>query len=439
MANNSLKARVRVAVCVVVGTLGAVGCADIEDDASELAEVDGVSVNEVRWPRRDAGSQVNDASAGDASTSQGDAALPGDASAPVDSAVADGSVVDSAVIDSGALAVDAAASQPDASTPPAPSGICAVPAAAQLEDVSHPTTVVGSGSPASCTSSAFVAAVATGGVITFNCGASPVTITLDQTAKVFNDKSQKVVIDGGGKVTLSGGGKVRILYQNTCDSKQVYTTAHCDNQEFPQLTVQNLTFVDGNAKSEALGGGGAVYAQGGRLKVLNSRFYNNVCADVGPDVGGGAVRALMQYQGLPAYVVGSVFGGQEGRGNVCSNGGALSSIGVSYTVLNSTLSYNKAIGNGANPAKAGTPGGGSGGAIYNDGNTFTLDICGSTLDHNTANEGGGAIFYVSNDRSGTLKISDSTLQLNPSGKFETLPGIFVLAKGDPVIVRSTIK
>ncbi len=316
-------------------------------------------------------------------------------------------------------------------------GSCAVPAEAQLEDVSRPTTVVGSGTPASCTGAQFVAAVAKGGIITFNCGPDPVTITLTQTAKVFNDKGPKIVIDGGGKVTLSGGGKVRILYQNTCDEAQVWTTSHCQDQDHPQLTVQNLTFVDGNAKSESEGGG-AIFAQGGRLKVLNSRFYGNVCADTGPDVGGGAVRTLMQYHGLPAYVVDSTFG-QSGRGNVCSNGGALSSIDVSYTVLNSVLSYNQAVGSGANPAKAGTPGGGSGGAVYNDGNTFTLTLCGSTVEHNQANEGGGAIFFVSNDRSGSLLVRDSTLLDNPSGEFENFPGIFALAKSDPTFTNSTVK
>src|SRR5262245_43037768 len=66
-------------------------------------------------------------------------------------------------------------------------GHCAVPAAAQLEDVSQPRTVVGSGTPAGCTSDAVVAAVAQGGVITFNCGPDPVTITLDRTAKIIND------------------------------------------------------------------------------------------------------------------------------------------------------------------------------------------------------------------------------------------------------------
>jgi hypothetical protein len=360
----------------------------------------------------------------------------------------EGSVLD-VESDAGALAylgdagrtsiADGATTTPTNPIPPVvPDGTCTVPKEAALEDVSSPTTVVGNGTPASCTGAAFVAAVAKGGIITFACGASPVTITLDQPAKVFNDKSQKVVIDGGNLVTLSGANKTRILYQSTCDEKQVWTTSHCDNQEFPQLTVQNLSFAGGNAKNTPEGSGGAIYASGGRLKIVNSRFVDNVCADVGPDVGGGAVRAMQQYNGLPVYVVGSTFGGESGSGNVCSNGGALSSIGVSFTVLNSSFRDNQAIGRGANPAQAGTPGGGNGGAIYNDGNTFKLSLCGTTIEHNHANEGGGAIFFVSNDRSGQLTIESSTLRDNPSAKFENFPGMFVLAKADPTITSSTV-
>jgi len=309
-----------------------------------------------------------------------------------------------------------------------------VPTEAQAEVVSSPRTVVGTGSAASCTSAAFVAAVANGGVITFNCGSQPVTITVSDTAKVVNNAATKVVIDGGGKVTLSGAGQRRILYMNTCDPAQVWTTSHYANQDHPQLTLQNLTFVDGMAGgTNAAGayGGGAVFARGGRLKIVNSRFFRNGCDATGPDVGGGAVRALDQFNGLPLYVVNSTFGGRSDLGNVCSNGGALSSIGASYTVINSLLTDNRAIGTGANPARAGTPGGGSGGAIYNDGNTFHLRVYGSRLANNRANEGGGAIFFVSNDLTGTLGISNSVLQSNPSAGFETpgLPGIFYLGAG----------
>jgi len=335
------------------------------------------------------------------------------------------------------------------SGPPAgnPNGTCPVPAEAAAEDVSRPTSVIGDGTAASCTSDAVVEAVARGGVITFDCGPDPITITLDRTAKIFNDTGPKIVIDGGGKVTLGGGGARRILYMNTCDQAQVWTTSHCQNQDHPQLTVQNLTFVDGNAAGLDPDGGGAIFARGGRLKIVNSRFFHNACDETGPDVGGASVRTLSQYQPagasepLPVYVVHSTFGGAAELGNRCSNGGGLSSIGVSHTVINSLFTFNSAIGHGANPAKSGTPGGGSGAGIYNDGNRFTLSLCGVEMTDNTAREGGGAIFFVSNDRSGSLVIDRSVLRRNASQGFETqgFPGIFVLASGPPRVTDSVLE
>ncbi len=343
----------------------------------------------------------------------------------------------------GALAAASiVASSAAAAAPPTgnPDGHASVPAEAQAVDTSHPDHVIGDGTPQSCTTAAVVAAVAQGGVITFDCGPEPVTIEMTETAKVFNNTGPEIVIDGGGLVTLSGRGERRVLYMNTCDPAQVWTTSHCQNQDHPRLTVQNLTFIDGNAKGDDPDGGGAIFVRGGRFKVVNSRFFGNVCDDVGPDVGGAAIRVLSQHNGEPVYVVNSTFGGAPGYGNTCSNGGGISSIGVSWTVINSLFSHNDAIGNGANPAQGGTPGGGSGGAIYNDGNTFTLRILGTRIEYNHAKEGGGAIFFVSNDRSGSLIIEDSVLVANPSDGFETrgYPGIFVLANGDPMVVSSII-
>lgn len=322
-----------------------------------------------------------------------------------------------------------------------PDGSGYVPDEAQLESVTHPDVIIGDGSPQSCTSQAVVDAVAGGGIIVFDCGPDPVTIEMMQPARVFNDTGPAIVLDGGGLVTLSGRGQNRILYMNTCDPDLVWTTSHCQDQDHPSLTVQNLTFVDGNSKGNDPDGGGAIWVRGGRFKIVNSRFFNNVCDDVGPDVGGAAVRVFSQYHGLPVYVVQSTFGGGEGYGNVCSNGGGLSSIGVSYTVINSLFSHNSAIGYGANPSRAGAPGGGSGGAIYNDGNTFTLTIVDTIIEDNHANEGGGAVFFVSNDRSGTLRIEDSTLRRNPSDGFETkgFPGIFYLGYGPIQVVNSTFE
>ncbi len=320
-----------------------------------------------------------------------------------------------------------------------PHGAAPIPPEAQAHDVSNPDVVVGDGTPGGCTSRAVIDAVAQGGVIVFDCGPDPITIVMDETARVFNNTGPEIVIDGGGLVTISGGGERRILYMNTCDPDQVWTTSHCDNQDHPRLTVQNLTFIDGNAKGADPDGGGAIWVRGGRFKVVNSRFFNNVCDDVGPDVGGAAVRVFSQFNGEPVYVVNSTFGGAADLGNVCSNGGALSSIGVSWTVINSMFSHNDAIGYGANPQRSGTPGGGSGGAIYNDGNRFVLTILDTVIEDNHANEGGGAVFFVSNDRSGNLIIQDSTLRRNPSDGFGTagFPGIFYLGSG-PIQVSNSI-
>ncbi|MBX2867612.1 MAG: hypothetical protein KTR18_03000 [Acidiferrobacterales bacterium] len=326
--------------------------------------------------------------------------------------------------------------------PQPPGGFCPIPTQGRAENISNPDHVIGNGTPQSCTSAAVVNAVAQGGVITFNCGAAPVEIQMQQTAKVFNNTGPRIVIDGGNKVTLSGAGQRRILYMNTCDQNQVWTTPHCQNQDHPQLTVQNLKFRNGNSKAETqYDGGGAIWVRGGRFKIVNSVFENNVCADVGPDVGGAAVRVFSQFNTLPVYVVNSVFGGDSGKGNVCSNGGGLSSIGVSFSVFNSHFSHNRAIGTGANPNRPGTPGGGSGGAIYNDGNNFNLKLCGTTITDNSAKEGGGAIFFVSNNRTGRLSLENASLSRNPSSGFETrgLPGIFYLGNGQPSVLNSILQ
>lgn len=317
-----------------------------------------------------------------------------------------------------------------------PDGHALVPAVARAVDTSHPTRVVGTGTAASCTSKAVVAAVAAGGVITFSCGPRPVTIMMRATAKVRNTSAQ-VVLDGGGKVTLSGGGARRILYMDTCDPAQVWTTSHCQDQADPVLIVQNLTLENGNSTGQHFdgGGGGAIFARGGQLKVVNSRFIGNRCDSTGPDLGGAAIRALSEYRGRPVYIARSTF-----RGGVCSNGGALSSIGVSWVVIDSVMRYNRAIGWGANPAHHGTPGGGSGGAIYTDGDRYTVTITGTIISFNQAREGGGAIFFVSDNLTGTLRIQHSRLHHNPNAGFHTAgyPGIFFLGRGHPIVVSSTI-
>jgi len=306
-----------------------------------------------------------------------------------------------------------------------------VPRKARAAGTRHPDHVVGHGTAAGCTWRKVVRAVAKGGVITFDCGPDPVVIRMRRTAKVMNT-SRRVVIDGGGLVTLSGLGKRRILYLNACDPGQGLRLRNCQTAGHPRLVVQHLTLADGNSSGnlDYAGGGGAILAYGGQLKIVDSTFLGNRCDRTGPDLGGGAIRA--RFQADTVYVVHSTF-----RGGRCSNGAALSGLNVSFTVLNSRFVGNKAIGYGANPQRAGTPGGGSGGAIYTDGERYVVRIAGTLMRHNHANEGGGAVFFVSNDRTGTLHIGWSTLLDNVSDHFETRPGVFYLGHG-PIDLKYSI-
>jgi hypothetical protein len=273
--------------------------------------------------------------------------------------------------------------------------------------------------------------VALGGIITFDCGPDAVTITMTATAEIVH--GSEIVIDGGGKVTLSGGGKIRILDSDTCPG--------CWEQSGPRLVVQNMRFTGGysgtqQTTSTAHYGGGAIFDQGGQLSVINSDFAGNGCYQYGPDLGGGAIRAYGMDMSTPVYITEDTF-----TGNQCSNGGALSGLYANFVVLNSLLTGNQAIGWGQNPAQSGTPGGGSGGAIYTDGDTYNLVIDGSALSANTAREGGGAIFCVVDNDQGALTIENSDLQDNTSGQFQDAPGIFDSRGGQdiqPTVINSTV-
>ena len=327
-----------------------------------------------------------------------------------------------------------------------PAGDFPVPPAGQEVNTILPNRVIGNGTPVSCTSLAVTQAVAAGGIIRFNCGLLPVTIVMTATATVAKT-THEVVLDGGGLVTLSGGGVRRILFSDTCSG--TWSTDDCVSQPYPQIVVQNITFEDGyDGTPQAtctvnepqcwyggVDGGGAIYVEGGQFKAVNSRFVDNGCYLYGPDLGGGAIRALAQFENRPVYITSDTFTG--GR---CSNGGALSSISVQWQILNSVFTGNDAIGWGANPQARATLGGGSGGAIYNDGADYDTLIAGTVMTDNTAREGGGAIFYVVDDGWGSLTFNHSHLQDNTSGQFQNAPGIFDLVDGHleaPVAIATT--
>jgi hypothetical protein len=257
----------------------------------------------------------------------------------------------------------------DGALPPPPAATCALPA--KLVDVTTPKTVVGTGTPASCTEAALDAAVAAGGVVTFNCGTAPATITVAAEVPVAKDTT----IDGGGLVTLSGGKKSRILH-----IKSAWNVAT------PLLTVQNLSFVDGYTTDVAnttktTAGGAAIFEDGGSLTVIDCTFTGNQCASTGQDVSGGAING----QGVGTLIVeGSTFTGNSG-----SNGGAIGTQDENVTVVNSTFTSNSATGTGGNPGN-----GGDGGAMSYDGAHVSWTMCGDTFSKNHANAAGGAVFRV---------------------------------------------
>lgn len=108
--------------------------------------------------------------------------------------------------------------------------------------------VVGIGSAASCTEDALDAALAEGGMVTFDCGSEPVTLAISGTKAIVHDTT----IDGGGRVTIDGDHKWQVF---TVDAGIT-------------VAVQNLTIANGND------GGGI--ANIGTLTVINSTFSGNI-------------------------------------------------------------------------------------------------------------------------------------------------------------------
>jgi hypothetical protein len=320
-----------------------------------------------------------------------------------------------------------------------PDGSCStgIPAEGMPVDTSKPTTVVGTGTAASCTFAALDAAVTKGGVITFDCGSDPVTISVTSTLvpptsnAYANQKPLDIVIDGGGKITLDGGDAVQILSWVHAGSWQKNTDT---------LTLQHLRFVHGkttptekipacppaNGISNATcstgyddGQGGAINTRDGSLRVIDCYFGNNQAALLGPDTGGGAI--YMQGALLPAYIVKSTF-----EGNTASNAGAIGMLWAGAFILDSLFDGNTAVGTGANndqPADCTcmnngqnqTGSGGNGGAIYKDGaDNAALTLCGTQIRNSKANEWGTAVFLTADGSGAKLVFQDSLLVNNTS-------------------------
>jgi len=306
-----------------------------------------------------------------------------------------------------------------------PNGSCSagVPTNGQPVDTSKPTTVVGTGTAASCTFDALNAAVTKGGIVTFGCGGAPITIPITATMNVPIDKN--TVIDGGGLVTLDGQSKVEILSFNSPNWR------NNDNG----LTVQHIAFVNGKTNpTDAIptapapcsqgwddGQGGAIFVRDGYLVAIDAVFADNQAAPLGPDTGGGGIYIEGSKAGV--LVVGCTFQNNSG-----ANAGAIGALNAELDVYDSLVTGNTATGHDANnddPNQCSVMNngqneigsGGNGGALYGDGDAFNVVVCGDDIENNAAgtNAFGGGIFFTSDDYSGTLSIVDSTVTGNTGG------------------------
>ena len=216
--------------------------------------------------------------------------------------------------------------------------------------------VVGTGTPGSCTETAFDAVFAKaqtsgGGVISFNCGAMPHAIVFT----VYKSVATNTEIQGGDLITLSGSNTTAVFQVSTLGTLKlgnlVITRAYSAAgaiENFGRLTVVdarlegNTSIVNGGAISnhaeatltnvvvtgnEALEEGGGLHSDGGTLTIRNSQITNNVARR-----GGGVANA----SGVLAIESSSV---ARNQGN---GGGGLHLSGGATTALRTVIAANTA-------------------------------------------------------------------------------------------------
>jgi hypothetical protein len=326
-----------------------------------------------------------------------------------------------------------------------PNGSCSagIPAQGNPVDTSKPTTVVGAGTQASCTFAALDAAITKGGIITFDCGGAA-TIVVTATLKV--PTTLNTVIDGGNQITLDGNNAVQILNFNSANFQ-----ANENGLTLQHLALKNGKTTPTNAIPTAPppcsqgwddGEGGALYMRDGNLTVIDCVFTNNHAAPLGPDTGGGAIYVLGSKHG--ALIVNSTF-----TSNDAANAGAVGGLFAELDIYNSLFNKNSAIGNGANSDDANkcsvmnngqheVGSGGNGGAVYSDGNSVNITLCGDDIDTNAAgtNAFGGGVFFTSDNMQGTLSITDSTITDNTGGYWTQVSGGSVTNAGTAIGVNA---
>ncbi len=254
----------------------------------------------------------------------------------------------------------------------------------------HAAGVVGIGTPASCTEAALVAALASGGAVTFNCGSNPHTITFTNRKTINGDTS----IDGADKISFNGGG----------------TTGFFSLSSARRLTLTAMTLTNaGNMSSPSTGLGIAV--GDGILSIANSTFSQNTRGAIAGLTVGGVVTIMNSvfisnsaslggaiYNTGQLFVSDSVF--RRNDASISSEGGAIYNTGSGAAQGKITLIRSSFISNT----------GGYGGAIANYG---VLTMSQSTLTNNGSSfNGGGGGGAILNGSGAQLMLTNVTLSGN---------------------------
>ncbi len=326
-----------------------------------------------------------------------------------------------------ALAVGAAVSQASAQ-----SAIRAAP-----QKPLAPQSVIGDGTPGSCTEAAFATAFNAGGSTTFNCGAAPITITLTSRYTVAVDTQ----IDGGalGQITLSGADAgsgprngvglfsvpagrsltlqdmvltqagataivnagalelkaSRIEYSRAASCAAIASTGHLTDTS--SLIVYNT--VDSN--------GGGICVEGGTAYLYNTQIAGNTAGGLGGGLynNGGVVSTF------GAYFVGN---------GALRGGGVYTAEGSHATLTDSAPQFNVASTTDAN---------GSGGAVDNHG---VMTITTNIIQFNQAYKGAGIANY------GKLYLTGSSIQSNVTANGDPANNIGGgLLTNEPMVISNT--
>jgi hypothetical protein len=323
---------------------------------------------------------------------------------------------------SGQAGTSSAAGTGGSSAPPA---LCTSPIA--LADISKPTTVIGTGTPASCTEASLRTAVTQGGVITFDCGAEAFTLKVTQTLVAPSNKD--TTIDGEDRIVLDGGGTTQILKATSSNfrandrvlrvQRLVMTGGHDTGTGFKARDGEKTC-----AWGYKSGGGGAINVRDVVVQIFGVTFRDNHGPELGPDVAGGAIYAVGAKK---LTVANSVF-----SHNTAANGGAIGLLHTSAELYNVVLENNQATGLLANFAGAtGCPtfnheeqggAGGLGGAFYADGQDPGDTFCGVRMSDNVSGDLGGAVFrsaywgLIDDSPKQEFNWDQTTLERNQSGK-----------------------